>query len=201
MTFDQARRRGRRGLLLVAALCILPPLAAVLLYFVFPQWIPLSRVNHGRLIDPARPLPKIQLFDVGGNVFGAPLPGRRWRLMIFGGQSCDTACTQRVRLVRNLRKVLRQDSQRVVVLYLAPDILALRRASAVLGAATDGFEAATPAPGNERVLAKFFGADDVPGAVVIVDPLGNWVLSYPPDAPPKAIYLDLKRLLRYSQIG
>jgi hypothetical protein len=34
-----------------------------------------------------------------------------------------------------------------------------------------------------------------------VDPLGNLMMSYPGDAPPKSILTDLERLLKLSHIG
>jgi hypothetical protein len=37
--------------------------------------------------------------------------------------------------------------------------------------------------------------------VYIVDPLGNLVLRYPPQAPAADVLEDLKKLLRVSQIG
>jgi hypothetical protein len=39
------------------------------------------------------------------------------------------------------------------------------------------------------------------GRSYIVDPLGNLMMSYPPDADPRGILKDLKRLLRLSHIG
>jgi cytochrome oxidase Cu insertion factor (SCO1/SenC/PrrC family) len=35
----------------------------------------------------------------------------------------------------------------------------------------------------------------------LVDPLGNLLMSYPPDAPPRALLDDLERLLKLSHIG
>jgi hypothetical protein len=37
--------------------------------------------------------------------------------------------------------------------------------------------------------------------VVLLDPHGNWVLSYQSSEGPKPVYEDIKRLLHYSQIG
>jgi hypothetical protein len=37
--------------------------------------------------------------------------------------------------------------------------------------------------------------------VYLVDPLGNFMMSYPADADPTGMRKDLARLLRISQIG
>jgi hypothetical protein len=37
--------------------------------------------------------------------------------------------------------------------------------------------------------------------IYLIDPLGNLMMSYAPDAPPKGMLQDLKRLLGLSQVG
>jgi hypothetical protein len=39
------------------------------------------------------------------------------------------------------------------------------------------------------------------GRIYLVDPLGNLLMSYAPDAPDKALLTDVKKLLRLSHIG
>jgi hypothetical protein len=39
------------------------------------------------------------------------------------------------------------------------------------------------------------------GALYIVDPLGNLMMAYAPDAPAKGLLDDLKRLLKLSHVG
>jgi hypothetical protein len=41
----------------------------------------------------------------------------------------------------------------------------------------------------------------VPDRVYVVDPLGNLFMFYEPDAPPKGLLEDMKRLLKLSHIG
>ena len=55
-------RRGRRTLLLLALVCLLPVLASYLAFYVWP---PQGRVNHGRLIGPLA-LPAGTLAGAGG---------------------------------------------------------------------------------------------------------------------------------------
>ena len=35
----------------------------------------------------------------------------------------------------------------------------------------------------------------------LIDPLGNLMMAYAPDAPPKGVLKDLRKLLKVSQIG
>jgi len=58
---------GRRTVLLLAALCVLPVLAA---YVVYLNWRPEHRVNHGELLA-TRSLPSAQLTDLAGKPFSS----------------------------------------------------------------------------------------------------------------------------------
>ena len=58
---------------------------------------------------------------------------------------------------------------------------------------------------TDILLEKFRieGVKDLPRfqRIYISDPLGNLMMSYPPDINPKGILKDLKKLLRTSRIG
>jgi len=58
-------------------------------------------------------------------------------------------------------------------------------------------------PGGGALLAAF-PEDLAPRSserLYLVDPLGNLLMSYSPDAPPRSVLDDLERLLRLSHIG
>ena len=195
---------GRKKMLLLLALFAMPPLAAVLLYFVVPEWIPSSRTNYGQLIVPSRMLPALTLADAAG----APAPqlGDKWSLIYLGSASCDAACVERVHLVRQVRKALDKDERRVQRVYIAPDRATAEAARAQLAAENHDLlvYADEGAPGVRA--ADFFKPTD-PLAVYLVDPVGNWMMVYSDaQAPggklePKGVYKDLKKLLRTSHIG
>jgi hypothetical protein len=58
---------------------------------------------------------------------------------------------------------------------------------------------------DRELLAVFPQYGSIPveeaGRIYIVDPLGNLMMSYAPDAPPKALLQDLRKLLKLSHIG
>ena len=45
------------------------------------------------------------------------------------------------------------------------------------------------------------GGANTADRIYIIDPLGNLMMSYAPDARPKGMLEDMKRLLRLSSIG
>lgn len=195
---------GRSKMLLLAGLFIAPPLAAVLLYFAAPEWIPSARTNYGQLIAPSRVLPALKLVDAAG--VPAPALGEKWSLVYLGTARCDEACQARLYFTRQLRRALDKDSLRVQRVYLAPDRAALETARALLTADHHDLlmYADEGAPGFRAT--DFFQPAD-PNAVYLVDPVGNWMMIYSDVlAPggklePKGIFRDLKRLLRTSHIG
>lgn len=194
----QVQSRGRLQFLMLAALFFAPLLAAVLFYFVFPDWQPDARTNYGELIAPARPLPDAPLRDVQG----APVPAEetrgRWSYVYVAGAACDAACADKLLQIRQIRTLLNEKRLRVQRVYLAPDAAALTTASAQL--AVDHPDLKFYADTADAEYRRFFGGSD-PNALYLVDPLGNWLMIYAADADSKGILKDIKKLLRVSQIG
>jgi len=54
-------------------------------------------------------------------------------------------------------------------------------------------------------MAAYFLIDGTPmmggERVYLIDPLGNLMMFYPPDADPSGMLKDLRKLLKYSKIG
>jgi hypothetical protein len=201
MSADDRQRVARRHLMAIAALFLLAPVAALLLYFAFPQWIPRHTTNHGELLSPARPVPRLTLSDPHGAATPAPPFADHWNLILLGSGPCDAGCLHDLMLMRNLREVLRGDRRRLMVWYITTDAADAAR---IQGGFASGplhsvqLRVDHGAPGQQ--LRDVF-APAAPGTIYLVDPLGNWVLRYPPGSPMPWVYEDLKHLLRYSQIG
>lgn len=181
--------------LALAALFAAPLLAAWLFFFVHPEWQPDSHTNYGTLVSPARPLPDVAYSDGTGATVG--LPTGKWTLVYLAGRDCDASCDQRVLLARQVRLSLNQNRERLLRLYLAPDAAALASARSKLAAAHPD-QLFLSAPG--AALARFFAPAD-PQALYLVDPLGNWLMTYGGEIEPRGLLKDLKKLLRFSQVG
>jgi cytochrome oxidase Cu insertion factor (SCO1/SenC/PrrC family) len=204
---DPARDRRQRRMLVGLALLFFAPLAvSFYLYYGPVNWRPTNHVNHGDLIDPARPLPAVALplaKPDGADSSSAPdLLRSKWTLLYVGDGSCPDGCRRELYNTRQVRFALNRDMERVQRIFLAtghccdwqylhaeqPDLVTLleTRETAALIA-----------------LLPRYG--DVPAAaadrVYIIDPLGNLMMSYAPTAPPKGMLTDLKRLLGLSHVG
>ena len=187
--------QARLKLLLIAAMFFAPVVAAVTVFFYFPEWIP-GRVNYGTLISPARAAPPLGLVDVEGAPAPLVLQGK-WSLVYLGGTRCEDDCRARLVLTRQVRAALNQNRTRVQRVYVGPTRAALAAARALLAPEHPDlvFVAQTGAG-----AAEFFQPTDAQ-AVYLLDPLGNWLMVYTGVIEARGLHRDLKKLLRVSQVG
>jgi cytochrome oxidase Cu insertion factor (SCO1/SenC/PrrC family) len=195
--------RGRRSLLALAALFLVPVAAAFWLYYGTPGWRPRGAANRGELVDPAVPLPAFTFVTADGNGITEDLFRAKWTLLFIGSGACDARCRDALYLTRQTRLALNKDADRVRRLFLAAGPCCT---DAGLLAEHPDLIVATPTQGQLDTLTRLIPAPDAApladtGRIYIVDPLGNLMMSYAADAPDEALLDDLKRLLRLSHIG
>lgn len=197
---DLSPLRGRAQFVLLGILFGAPLLAAMLLYFLFPGSRPQTTTNYGELIVPARPLPELELIETDGDTAGAEVLKRRWTLLVRAGSDCDRACLDALVLTRQTRLALNEKRSRVQRVLLLDDADAL--ASIGKNLLVEHPDLQVLAAGN-GAAARFF--DGSQAIVHVLDPLGNWLMRYPPGRAAqddfKGLQKDIKRLLRVSQIG
>ena len=186
----------RIKLLALAALFLAPFVGAVLLYYVFPEYIPEGRQNYGTLVDPVRPVPDLALSDAAGVAQPTALLGK-WSLVYLGRASCNEACAERVLVTRQVRLALAKNRERVQRVYLAPDAAAAAAAQAQLGA--EHHDLVVLVTGGSAA-AQFFQPTD-PDELYLVDPIGNLTMLYAGAVDHKGLYRDIKKLLRVSRAG
>lgn len=203
MTPDR-QARGRLQFLLLATLFFAPLLAACVLYFFFPTVRPEGTVNYGRLVDPARPLPALVLVDAGGEDRSAEALHGRWTMVHLAGADCDARCEARLLMSRQVRTAMNEKRSRVHRLLVVPDREALERQRAQLAGMHPDLQILADEGKRASSAAAFFAAAPQ-GAILLVDPLGNWMMTYPAGAETqvefKGMQKDLKKLMRISQVG
>jgi cytochrome oxidase Cu insertion factor (SCO1/SenC/PrrC family) len=180
--------RGRRTLLLIAAVAIAPVVASYVTYYFFPRD---TQVNYGTLL-PTAPAPAVEGVGEGGRPFRlADLKGK-WVLVVSGGGRCDAVCARALYATRQARTMQGREQERVARAWLVTDDVAPSPAQLAEHA---GLVVARVPPAAAAALPG--GA----AAIYLVDPLGNLVLRYSEDPDIKALAKDLGRLLKASQIG
>ncbi len=174
------RAAGRRMfLLLVAALALPFVLAATLL---FSGWRPAATPHHGELLVQAAtpPLSPDDLVIRAGPPKSA-LAGR-WLLVAVEPQGCAAACARRLDALRRVHVALYKAMPRVKRVLLADGDFPLAQPDLTVAA-----------PASWPALDR--------AGIYLVDPRGQAVLRYAPDAEPRAMLADVARLLRYSWTG
>jgi hypothetical protein len=195
-------RRPRLLLLGLGALFVAPLAAAWLSLALGPAWQPAETVNHGRLLQPARPL--LAAGPGAADDPAAPLLRGRWTLALLSGADCPPECRETLAASRQVWLALNKDQSRVQRLLVTSEALApalqagLRQGDAtLLTRAGDGLAARLRA-----ALPTGDGARAAGGPrLLLIDPLGNLVLDYTPPVAPRGLLDDLERLLKVSRIG
>lgn len=193
-TPDRKRRNWPAWLL--AAMFFGPLAVAWLLYFD-TGWRPGGTTNHGELVVPPIPLPQVPLPTPAGDRLDADFLHGSWTLLYVGRGPCEAACRQALQGSRQARLALGRLMDRVQRVYLyagaAPD-------AGFLAAEHPELVAASVAGPEGAALLEALPSSGEAG-FWLVDPLGNAMMRYRPDADPEGMLKDLKKLLRVSRIG
>ncbi len=192
--------RRKLPLIVLVLVCATPAFGPYLLWFF---WKPAEYSNYGELVQPVV-LPDVALeplvpaLPTTPAALAAPTLRGKWFLVMADGAECDARCERKIWQLRQLRTMQGKEMERVERVWLIDD---------------RGEPAARlhePYAGTwvvRRPDKALLDALSVPqgGALRdhlwLVDPLGNLMMRYPPDADATRIRKDMTRLLKYSRIG
>ena len=189
---EQPRKSARVQLLLIATVFFGPLLIAAWLYYGGYFAESLGRSNHGALLEP--------IINLGDELPDSALQAYRedgWLLLYASDQDCDEACRDALYTIRQSRKMLGKEMDRVRRVFLhgstPPDTVFLTAEHPGLITIEDA--SLSGLLDNKRPV-------DLPaGGYYLIDPLGNLVLYFRPDIEPSDMVDDMKRLLKLSRIG
>src|SRR4051812_30794043 len=193
---EEARRRGRQMLLIIAALFLVPVLVAFAMYYGH-LWRPAGSSSKGELITPARPLEVAGLRNPDGSPAGADALQGKWTLLYIGDGSCDEACRTALVFGRQSRLALNNEMTRVQRVFLATAHCCDNGYFAREHAGLVALDASSPEAA--ALLQQFPG--DRAHTLFIVDPLGNLMMRHDASHTTKDLLSDLKKLLKLSHIG
>jgi cytochrome oxidase Cu insertion factor (SCO1/SenC/PrrC family) len=193
---QDSRARGRRTLLIVAAVFLVPVAVAFTLYYG-ALWRPAKSSRQGGLIDPARPLAVAGLRHADGTVAGPEVFSGKWTLIYIGDGRCDEACRKALVFGRQSRLALNNEMTRVQRVFLATGNCCDSTYFASEQAGLVALDAS--APEAAELLAQFpLGREQT---LFVVDPLGNLMMRHDASHTSKDLLSDLKKLLKLSHIG
>ena len=193
-----ARRtaRGRLQMALVLLVCAAPVVASYLAYFGLR---PSARTNYSELIVPARPMPAdLPLARLDGRPVNARSLKGQWLLVVVSGAACDTRCERYLWLQRQLRETLGVEADRVDKLWLIDDVGSPRRETlAAVAVGTPATVLRVPHAALAAWLQPAVG-HALNEQMVVVDPMGDWMMRIPVDPDPARLKHDIEKLLRAS---
>jgi hypothetical protein len=192
---EKRTRSGRWKMLAVLLVCASPVIASYFTYYVVR---PEGRRNHGELIDPQRTLPALEATKISGEKVPFNSLKGQWLLVSVADASCNETCQKHLYFQRQLRESLGKEKERIDWVWLATGDAPVDEK--LLPALTQ----ATVLRVNEQSLSEWLqpaAGRQLPDHLYVVDPMGNWMMRFPPgidlSAASKA-KKDLDRLLRAS---
>jgi hypothetical protein len=180
--------KNRKSLFLLLFAFALPIILAKLA--LEQQWLDLAVTNQGTLLDNELTLNQLGLTD-------GDLP-KQWLILYALPKQCSQTCLKTLETVHNTYVVLGKDMPRVTPVALARSPFSPQQRQQL---AKSQWQILPMPEQSKNIITQ--------SQVLIVDPLGNIVLShFPPMAETtpqaafgKAILADMKKLLKYSKVG
>ncbi|MCV3264787.1 cytochrome oxidase biogenesis cluster protein [Vibrio harveyi] len=173
-----------KGRIVLVSLICLFALPAIIAKVVLSQgWYETGVTNRGELVEPY-----ITLEQLGQP---SPLDEKGWQLAYVLPPECKEQCQQQIHLMQQSHIALGKYQERVVpVIWTSEETNNVVAQSIVVMQMNDSL--------SSRVKA---------GQMLIVDPLGQLVMSYTPEANEdlvrlsKDVLADLRKLLKLSRVG
>ncbi|MCG9230074.1 cytochrome oxidase biogenesis cluster protein [Vibrio diabolicus] len=172
-----------KGRLMLIALVCMFALPAVIAKVILTQgWYKSGVTNRGVLVEPYTTL------ELLGQE--SPLKEHRWQLAYVLPNECTEQCRQQLYLLQQSHVALGKYQERVVPVLWQTELSGTVDVSM------------TTMQMNQSVTAKV-----KPGQMLIVDPLGQLVMSYSPKPNEdlvsfnKGMLADLRKLLKLSRVG
>ena len=196
-------KENKITILALLLLFIVPLLLSWWLFYYADGTSPTRSASHGDLITPPRPIQDANLYNPLFPDAKYTLHGK-WSLVALSANGCDSMCLDNIYRMRQIQMAAGKHSLRVQRLVLIKNTTLTE----MLAEQLQDYRGQLSLDAN-TVNEKFINAfrlnegEDLflQGRLYIVDPLGNLMMSYPPDADPIGIIKDLNRLLKISMIG
>ena len=208
--------RPRTIFLILILLFLIPMLIALLMFkghYIFGRLM-----NHGQLIKPPFSVALLEFRNDRGELLNNPAAqtkknkaaqlntNGKWLLVYFNPGLCEKDCQKGLNNLQQIRIATGKNRNRIARALLtypsspANDV-AINLIISERYPGTQYFT--TPKKSFATVIRQHINNDYAlkSGTIYLIDPRGNVIMTYQPNAKPNGIFKDLERLLRASQIG
>lgn len=185
-----ANRRKSKLILLTVFAVFAAPLVAAIIAFNF--WRPAKTSNYGELLPPTV-LPKLQLRAADGTAYSLESLRGKWVMLQLDSGACTAACRAKLYALRQVRTAQGKHMDQVERVFLVLDDQPLAADLASEYAGTHFLRLV-----DVSTLPPALSAADAPARIYLIDPIGQLMMRYPPQADPGGMIKDLRRLLKVS---
>lgn len=192
------RNLNRIKFVAMAVLFFAPMVLAAVLYYGPDSWKPHSYTAEGTLLNPARPLPQVDFRLADGE--SASLD-TLWTILHVQNASCQDDCQYRLWQTRQMRTLLHRRRGRVQRAVLVSQPAEAPELAAALAEGHPRLKVMALNAADRAVFNDWLGSLPVENPVLLIDPLGNFLMYYGDELPLEGMHKDIKRLLKLSNIG
>jgi cytochrome oxidase Cu insertion factor (SCO1/SenC/PrrC family) len=200
---NEVKKKGSYApLWILLALSAFPYIAGTL-YFQFRDSLPVNSNNYGELVQPAREIPHIEITQSDGTVKKLSDYEKKWLMLYVLDRRCEEDCRKNLYYMRQIRKAMAQDRFRINRLLLVEGASGIDAELQQLMADYPGVDIATVNPQSKQsfyAVLKDEGQNNF-GKILLIDPMGNYMMKYDPQPDPEKVLKDIKKLLSISRIG
>jgi len=186
--------RNRLILVLLFALFFAPIALALLLNSSLVDWTADPARAHGELLQPVVPIGEFTLDDALGRERSQADLADRWHLVMTETRTCGDECRELLMLMHNIRLAQDRRASDAGLILLTDQTLPQPLLTEMT--AMDATWRVFDGDAGGRLLGRF--PDAAPRAFYILDPEGNIIERFAPDADPTGIRKDLDRLMTWT---
>ncbi len=197
------KNTARLKLILILSLFIGPLIGAYIWYQNLDEgYQPSATSNHGKLLLPVTPLNDFSGVTLDGKPVTLKTIKGHWTLLYPLREPCGETCKKVLYNMHQVRLALGRDMGRMQrMLMLNPSDLSDQQKKEIMqdkGLITLLYK---PEGLFQQLAPKFSKHQIEADSILLTDPNGNLVMSFPPDLDPRLVLKDLKKLLKLSNIG
>jgi hypothetical protein len=200
---EQVKKTSYMPLWILIALCGFPYIGGTLYYQYLEQHPQSNTTNYGSLISPVKEVKNINLTMLDGSEKPITDYRKKWLMLYVLDRDCAEECQKNLYFMRQIRRAMSKDRFRINRLLVLDSKQLLTENLQKYLQDFEGMDVATISSESRN---NFFSAlQDASGntfrKIMLIDPMGNFMMEYDSDPNPELVLKDVKRLLSISRIG
>lgn len=200
---DKAKKTSYMPLWILIALCGFPYIVGTL-YYQYRDVLPeTDTTNYGSLITPVKEVDGISLTMQDGSEKSISEYRQKWLMLYVLDGACTEDCQKNIYFMRQIRKAMADDRFRINRLLVLDKKELYTDELKQFMLDYDGMDIAAVSEDSKELLYNTLQNDsgNVFRRIMLIDPMGNYMMEYNAQPDPELVLKDIKRLLTISRIG